>query len=97
MARIDIADFRITPITETKFWSHSINADQVYAVLDHFWTAIRKRKDRAASHILLGTDHQGRCIAIPINATEDPFIWRPITAWPCEPREAAILRKARGR
>jgi hypothetical protein len=97
MARIDIADFRIFPVTERKFWSHNINTDQVYAVLDHFWTVIRNRADRAASNILLGTDYQGRCIAIPINATEDPLIWQPVTAWYCKPREAAILRKARGR
>jgi hypothetical protein len=96
MARIEIADFRITPTAHDKMWAHRIDADQVYAVLDSFWTVTRNRANRAASQILYGTVEQGRCLAIPIVPTEDPLIWRPITAWYCKPREAAILRKARG-
>jgi hypothetical protein len=64
-------------------------------VLDRSWTVIRNRKERAASHILLGTDDQGRCLAIPIVPTDDPYIWRPITAWYCKPSELARLRRSR--
>jgi hypothetical protein len=96
MGRIEVEDFDLTDRAIDKASWHRISADQIYAVLGHFRMAIRNRSERAASHILYGTDDQGRCLAIPINPTDDPLIWRPITAWYCKPREAAILRKARG-
>jgi len=95
MARIDIADFDITRRVFDKIADHGITVDQLYAVLDEFSVVIRNRKHRAASHALLGTDGQGRCLAIPIVPTDDPFVWRPITAWYCKPSEAAILRQRR--
>ena len=97
MARIDIAELEFTDHTIAKLWSHGIVPDQLYAVLDGFWTVIRNRKHRTASHVLLGTDDQGFCLAIPIVATDDPLMWRPITAWYCKSSEAAILRQRRPR
>jgi hypothetical protein len=96
MARIEVADFDLTERAIDKAAWHRISEAQFYAVLDHIRTAIRNRSDRVASHILYGTDDQGRCLAIPIVPTDDPLVWRPITAWYCKPREAAMLRKAQG-
>ena len=31
-------------------------------------------------------------IAAPILPTDDPYVWRPVTAWYCKPAEAAALR-----
>jgi hypothetical protein len=92
MAQIEIAVFQITETAEAKFWSHGIDQDQIYAVLEYFWTTTRNRARRAAPYVLIGRDHQGRCLAIPIVPTEDPAVWRPITAWYCKPSEAAKLR-----
>jgi hypothetical protein len=97
MARYEIVDLDLTDRAIEKASWHGIGEDQIYALLDHFWTITRNRAGRVASHVLLGTDNQGRCIAIPVNATEDPRIWQPVTAWYCKPGEATILRKARGR
>lgn len=96
MARIDVADFDITVSAVAKLWDHGIVPDQLYAVLDRFWIVIRNRRDRAASHVLLGTDDQGRSLAVPIVPTDDRLTWRPITAWYCKPSEAAKLRQWRG-
>ena len=52
----------------------------------------RNRKDRAASHVLIGWDGQGRCLAVPILPTDDPSTWQAFTAWHCKPGEAAKLR-----
>lgn len=52
----------------------------------------RNRRGRAASHILIGYDAHGRCLAAPIAPTHDPTIWRVITAWPCKPSEASRIR-----
>lgn len=93
MPRIDISEFDFTRRSIEKFADHGILPAQLYAVLGNFWTVTRNRKDRAASHVLLGTDNQRRCLAIPIVSTDDTYVWRPITAWYCKPGEAAILRK----
>jgi hypothetical protein len=93
---IDVRDFNITLTAEAKFWSHGIDTDQVYAVLDHPRTAIRNRPNRAAPDILLGRDDQGQCLAIPIAPTDHPTIWHPVTAWYCRPGEIAKLRQRRG-
>jgi hypothetical protein len=95
MARIDILGLRIVDATIEKLWGHGIGDDQLYAVLNHEWITMRNRRQRAASHLLIGTDNQGRCLTIPIVATEDPVIWRAITAWYCKPSEATILRQRR--
>jgi hypothetical protein len=95
MPRIDILDLGIADGTMDKLWRHGITDNQLYAVLDHFWIVVRNRKDRAATHVLIGTDDHDRCLTIPIVATDDPVIWQPITAWHCKPSGAAILRKRR--
>lgn len=97
MGQIEVADFDLTDRAIDKALWHRISEEQIYAVLDHFWTITRNRAGRAASHILYGTDDQGRCLSIPVVATDEPYVWRPITAWYCKPHEAAILRKAQGR
>lgn len=97
MTRVEIIDFKITDqALEHASW-HGISIDQLFAVLDHFWVVTPNRKERAASHILYGTDNQGQCVAIPIARTDEPGIWRPITAWYCKKSEAAILRQRKPR
>ena len=95
MPQIDIADFDLTHRIFDKIAEHGITIDQLQAVLEGHSVVIKNRRRRAASHILLGRDDQGRCLAIPIAPTEDPYVWRPITAWICKPGEAAILRRRR--
>jgi hypothetical protein len=97
MPQNEIKDFDLTDRAIDKASWHRISEQQIFAVLDHFWTIGRNRVGRAGSHIVYGTDNQGRCLAIPVVATDEPHIWRPITAWYYKPHEAAILRKARGR
>jgi hypothetical protein len=93
VARVEIADFRITDQALAHASWHGIGLDQMLSVLDRFWVVTPNRKERAASHILYGTDFHGQCLAIPIARTDDPLVWRPITAWYCKKREAAVLRQ----
>ena len=92
MPQIEIEDLAITDAADDKFWSHGLTAKQVRSVLNGRWVAIRNCPGRTAPHVLIGRDDQGRCLAIPIVATADRRIWRPITAWRCKPSEAAKLR-----
>jgi hypothetical protein len=92
MARMNIRLFRFTARAEAKFWGHGITREQVEAVLHNYWVSIPNRRHRAADHLVIGLDNSGRCLTIPVLPTEDPVIWRPITAWYCKPSEAAKLR-----
>ncbi|HUG16860.1 MAG TPA: hypothetical protein VMM78_17770 [Thermomicrobiales bacterium] len=80
---------------EEKFWSHGIMPRQVDAVLNRPFSVLPNRKNRRAPYILIGVDSSGRCIAIPIEPTHDPVIWRPITAWYCKGSEYALLPRTR--
>jgi hypothetical protein len=81
----------IDDVNEEKFWSHSLTATQVLQVLERPFFVGRNRKHRAATHFLIGRDRGGRCIAMPINATAQPEIWRPHTAWLCTDQQEARL------
>lgn len=69
-----------------------ITLDDLADVLASRHVVIRNRKGRAASHILIGRDAQGRCLAIPVVSTDHPYTWRAVTLWRCKPSEAAKLR-----
>ena len=69
-----------------------ITLDDLADVLASRHIVTRNRKGRAASHILIGRDARGRCLAIPVAPTDQPYTWRAVTAWPCKPSEAAKLR-----
>jgi hypothetical protein len=90
--RFTIAQLEITESTADKLWSHRIVARQVRSVLFGRTVVTRNRSGRAAPYVLLGRDEQGRCLAIPIVPTDDPVVWRVVTAWYCKLSEAAKLR-----
>ena len=86
-----IADFLIDDDNSEKFWSHSLTEEQVRQVLDNSFTVVPNRKNRRASHLVIGRDWNGQCITIPVESTYDPIVWRPVTAWRCKASEAARL------
>jgi hypothetical protein len=92
MARIEIVEFEFTDLAIDKLWGHRIDPEQLYAVLAKRHVITRNRPGRAAPHVLIDRDEQGRCLAIPVAPTHDRLIWRVITAWYCKPSEAAKLR-----
>ena len=91
MSRIDIEAFAIDDDNEEKFASHGLTATRIVQVLDGPMVVVPNRKARRATYLLIGRDHGGGCIAIPIEPTFDPTVWRPVTAWPCKRHEQARL------
>ncbi len=83
--------FVIDDDNEEKFERLALTADQVLHVLDRAHRIKRNRSQRRASYLVVGRDFQGQCIAIPIEPTHDPRVWRPVTAWPCKPHEWSWL------
>jgi uncharacterized DUF497 family protein len=92
MPQVTVAEFQFSERAATKKREHGISFDQLTEVLNHPRVAVRNRKHRAADYLLIGRDNSGRCITIPMVPTDDPNLWRPITAWYCKPSEAAKLR-----
>lgn len=91
MSTTVVDDLLIDDDNEEKFWAHGIRPEQVLQLLDGVHTIKKNRKERRATHLLVGRDRHGACIAAPIEPTHDPVIWRPVTAWYCKAHEAAWL------
>lgn len=77
---------------EAKLAVHGVRSEQVEQLLDDFIVA-RNRRGRRAAYLVIGRDWGGACIAVPIEPTHDPAIWRPVTGWRCKESEAAYLRR----
>ena len=92
-----IADFAFDDVNEAKLDRHRLTPEQVEEVLrDDEHVVVRNRAGRRASHLVVGRDRHGRCLAIPVEPTGDPSVWRPVTAWECKESERVYLRR-RGR
>lgn len=80
MARWAVDRVVVTQRAIDKGSRHGITSSQMQAVAGNDHILARNRKGRAASHLLIGRDDQGRCLAIPVVPTEHPRTWRAITA-----------------
>jgi len=78
---------------EEKLWAHSLTISQVDQILDNAYAIVRNRQNRRAPKLLIGRDHGGQCIAVPIEPTYYSGYWRPVTGWPFKPREDSTLRR----
>ncbi len=86
-----IHDFRFDDLNEDKLAAHGLTARRVAQVLDNDHRIVFNRKNRRAPYLIIGRDHGGQCIAIPVEPTTDAAVWRPVTAWFCKPAEWAWL------
>ena len=62
-------------------------------ILDDEFVVVPNRRERRGSFLVIGRDWGGACIAVPIEATSEAGVWRPITAWPCKGSEEARLNR----
>lgn len=79
---------------EDKFAGHGLSPVQVAQILENEHVLLRNRKRRRARYLIIGRDHGGTCIAVPIELTPYPTIWRPITAWRCKDSERTKLESS---
>ena len=84
--------FLVDDDNSAKFAEHGLSERQIFQVLDNAPLAAPNRQARRGSYLVLGRDNGGQCIAIPIEATHEFDVWRPVTAWPCKANEEARLR-----
>jgi hypothetical protein len=77
--------------TRENFGNMACYPERVLEVLGHPFAVKRNRKERRAPYLVIGRDDRGECIAIPIEPTHDPKVWRPVTAWYCKTAEWGFL------
>ena len=91
-----VVRFAIDDENADKFWAHGLTSRQVRQVLQNDFIIVRNRGGRRAPYVAIGRDHGGQCITIPIEATADPVVWRPVTASRCKgAEELRLARHAR--
>jgi hypothetical protein len=90
-----VAEFDFDDVNEDEMAAHGVSPRRAVEVLDAPYNVRKNRRGRRASFLLVGRDQQGQCIAIPIEATPDPRVWRPVTAWFCKPHEWGWLPRRR--
>lgn len=90
-----VREFLIDDENEEKFALHGLSSRQVLQVLDGPHVVVPNRKRRRARYLLIGRDRGGTCIAVPIEPTHRPALWRPITAWLCKHQERRALEQGR--
>jgi uncharacterized DUF497 family protein len=88
---IQIYAFLFDEENEEKLAAHGIRQEQVAQILDDDYRVESNRKGRRAVFLVIGRDWGGACIAVPVEPTHDPYLWRPIAAWPCKASEEARL------
>jgi hypothetical protein len=86
-----VEDFDVSERAEEKMAFHGISLDQLFQTLDNPYTVIRNRGTGTAEYLFIGQDHGGTCIAVPIDPTDEPTVWAPVTAWHCKVSEWALL------
>lgn len=78
---------------EGKLASHGLSSEQVEQILDSDPLAVKNRKQGRAEYLLIGRDHGGKYISVPIERTMEEGVWRPVTAWPSKPSEIVKARQ----
>jgi uncharacterized DUF497 family protein len=82
-----VEDFAFDEENEEEMAAHGVSPEQLLQVLDRPYRVRKNRRQRRASHLIIGRDRQHQCIAIPIEPTHVRGLWRPVTAWYCKHHE----------
>jgi len=97
MADVLVEQFYWDDFNIDKVAQHSLRAEYVDEVLYGAYRVDENRASGRAPYLLIGRTEDGQCVAIPIEPTNDPAVWRPVTAWRCKPFEWARLGQLRRR
>ena len=94
MSSLMVHTFLFDDENAEKFAGHGLTELQVDQVLDGQYLLLSNRRGRRAELLLIGRDHGGQCIVVPIERTHESGVWRPVTAWRCgDDAYEAQLRK----
>lgn len=94
MPRIRVEGLAFDDRNRAKLLAHRVTIREAYEML---WTspkAFKNPSQGGAPYVLIGPTESGRMITLPIDATEEPEIWRPRTGYPSSPRETRRYERA---
>jgi len=94
VSSIRIEDFLFDETNDEKFAEHGLTDKSVLQILQTPFVILRNRRNRRAAYLVIGRDFGGQCIAVPIEPTHEPTVWRPVTAWRCKRGEETLLNNA---
>ena len=86
-----IEEFPIDDDNEEKIANHLVDGDQDSPDTRQRPCHTFEQDGAAGLYLVLGRDHGGACIAVPIEPTHQYSVWRPITAWPCKRTDRSQL------
>jgi uncharacterized DUF497 family protein len=89
-----VHDFLFDDDNEHEFARHGVSSEELLQVLENRYIIQPNRRRRRGIYLIIGVTNGGSCLAIPLEPTHDPEVWRPLTAWPCKESEAAKLSRA---
>lgn len=79
-----------------KLQARGIEEWEPYEVLFNRWVVLRNKKQRAASHRLVGRTDAGRLLTLLVRETEDRGTWEVLNGWDTSKGERTLFeRRAR--
>lgn len=76
-----ITDLSISEETDAHIWDrHGIDSRVLRQILQGEHKIRRNRRNRTATHTLIGHDLSGHCYEVQIRPTDKPSTWKVITA-----------------
>lgn len=90
---LDVRELVFDAVNETKFADHGMTSIDVLDVMDLEPRFFVNRRDRRASHVMVGPTRSGRVLVVPI---EDwgRGVWRPVTAFEANGWQARRYRSS---
>ena len=90
---LDIRELEFDDGNEAEAARHGVTIVELLQLLDNRIRVFKNRKDRSATHLMIGRTHGGRTITAPIVETAVQGRWRPVTAWESSDAEKARYEK----
>jgi uncharacterized DUF497 family protein len=78
---------------EAHIAEHGVTIREVNQMVENRHIILRNRRDGRAPLLLVGRTHGGDVLCVPIEATNDPDVWRPVTAFPASDAQISLLSK----
>lgn len=90
---LDVSELVFDALNERKLAEHSVTIMDVLEVMDIQPRFFANRRERRASHVMIGPTRSGRLLVVPI---EDwgRGIWRPVTAFDANGWQAQRYRSS---
>lgn len=90
---VEIHAFLWDDANEAHVAKHGIAPRELNQLIENPHIVVRNRKRRRAPLMVIGRTHGGRVLCVPIQATREPDVWRPVTAYSATDAQMTQLDK----